>query len=295
MEIDIELYKIFYTVAKLGNITKAANSLYISQPAVTMNIKKLEDLLETTLFIRTKRGVILTNEGKVLFEYVEKAIENFKIGENRLSGLKNMETGNIRIGIGTTLTKYFLVDHLEKFHEEYPKVSINIDTSMTSEILNKLNDGKVDIAIITNDTNLKNFNIEYSKDIQYTFICNKNYIELTKKTIPIEELIKYPMLLQHIHSNSRKILDKFLAENNIVINNSDIELSSYALIIEFARIGMGIGFVAEDFIQKELNNKELFKINVSPAIPKQKILVLTKKNYIPSYCTQKLIDIISGK
>ncbi|MBE5821317.1 MAG: LysR family transcriptional regulator [Clostridiales bacterium] len=294
MEIDIELYKIFYTVARLGNITRAAESLYISQPAVTMDIKKLEDLLETTLFIRTKRGVILTNEGKVLYEHVSNAMENLKLGENRLASLKDLETGNIRIGIGTTLTKYFLIDHLEKFHDKYPKVSINIDTSMTSEILNKLENGKIDIAIITNDNlNFKNFNIEYSQDIQYSFICNSDFIELTKNNIPIEKLVNYPILLQQPNSNSRRILDKFLNENNIKIN-SDIELSSYALIIEFARIGMGIGFVAKDFVKKELENKELFTINTIPSLPKHKIVVLTKKNYMPSYCTQKLIEIISS-
>lgn len=294
MEIDIELYKIFYTVAKLGNITRAAEGLYISQPAVTMSIKKLEELLETTLFIRTKRGVLLTNEGKVLYEHVALAMENLKLGENRLASLKDLETGNIRIGIGTTLTKYFLIKHLEKFHEQYPKISINIDTSMTNEILNKLENGQIDIAIVTNDTlNYKNFNIEYTQDIQYSFICNKDFIELTNKKIQLEELVNYPILLQHLHTNSRRILDNFTNENNVKFS-SDIELSSYSLIIEFARIGMGIGFVAKDFIQKELDNKELYTIDISPSLPKHKIIVLTKKNYMPSYCTQKLIEIISN-
>ena len=294
MEIDIELYKIFYTVGKFQNITKAAQALYISQPAVTMSIKKLEEQLETTLFIRTKRGVILTNEGKVLYEYVSKAMENIKIGENRIASLKNLEHGSIRIGIGTTLTKYFLMNYLEKYHEKYPNITINIDTSMTSEILSKLENGIVDMAIITNDTsNFNNFNVEYSQNINYTFVCNKDFINLTKKTISLEELKDYPLLMQHSNSNSRRILNDFTSKHNIEIDGN-IELSSYALVIEFAKIGMGIGFVAKDYVSAELKSKELYEINVSPSIPKQKILVLTKKDYLPSFSAKKLIEIISS-
>lgn len=294
-EIDIELYKVFYTVAKYGNITKAADSLYISQPAVTMNIKKLEDLLGTTLFIRTKRGVILTEEGKVLYEYVADAMENIKLAENRLTSLKNLDSGTIRIGIGTTLTKYFLVSFLQIFHEKYPNVQINIDTSMTQEILKKLENGKLDLAIIASENkNYTNFNIEYSKDIQYNFFGNEKFKEMSKKDIELEELNDYPLLLQYPYSNSRKMLDNFTQKNNISLK-SNIELSSYSLVIEFAKIGLGLGFVAEDFVKDEVKNKELYKINIKPKFPKHKILILTKKDYLPSFSTKKLIEIINGK
>ena len=293
-KIDIELYKIFYTVAKYSNITKAAEALFISQPAVTMSIKKLEELLETTLFVRNKRGVSLTTEGKVLYEHVATAMENIKIGENRLASLKTLETGSIRIGIGSTLTKYFLVKYLEEFHKKYPKVNINIDTSMTSEILKKLSEGKIDLAVITNDSqNFKEFNVNYLQDLHYAFVCNKSYSDIIDKTIQLSEINNYPLLLQQSHTNSRKILDKFTLKNGIKLS-SDMELSSYNLVIEFAKIGLGIGFIAEEFITDELENKELFKIDVQPAFPKQKLLILTKKDYIPSFSTKKLIDIINS-
>lgn len=294
-EIDIELYKIFYMVAKHGNITKAAEALYISQPAVTMNIKKLEELLETTLFVRTKRGVILTNEGKVLYEHVTSAMENIKLGENRLSSLKHLDMGNIRIGIGTTLTKYFLMPYLELFHKKYPKVKINIDTSMTSEILKKLDDGKLDIAIIANSNNdFKNFNVEFTKKLEYIFVANKSFIELTKSPVKLDELNNYPLLLQHPASNSRKMLDNFTAKHDVVLK-SDMELSSYSLVVEFSKIGMGIGFMVEEFVKEELNNKELYKITTTPKFPKQNLLVLTKKDYLPSFSAKKLIEIITTK
>ena len=293
-EVDFELYKIFYTVAKYTNITRAAEALFISQPAVTMSIKKLEDILDTTLFVRNKRGVTLTTEGKVLYEHISSAIESIKIGENRLASLKTLETGNIRIGIGSTLTKHFLVKYLEAFHKKYPKVTINIDTSMTFEILKKLNDGKIDIAIISNDTaDFKDFNVNFAKDLNYTFVCNKNYPELIGKSLALSDLNNYPLLLQHPNSNSRKLLDAF-AEKNGVKLSSNMDLSSHSLVIEFAKIGLGVGFTAEEFIQEQLESKELFKVNISPNFPKQKLLVLTKKDFLPSFSTKKFIDIINS-
>lgn len=292
MEIDIELYKIFYIVSKLGSITKAAETLYISQPAVTMSIKKLEDCLEMTLFIRTKRGVILTNEGKVLYEYVKQAMESLKIGENRISNLKKLESGNIRIGIGTTLTKYFLMDYLREFHKLYPKITINIDTSMTSEILKSLENGKIDMAIITTDKlEYKGFNVEYSKNIQDVFIADKEYYGKIGGKIKLNDLNNYPLLLQNANSNTRNFLDKFTLSNGVKLKSS-MELASYSLIVEFAKIGVGIGFVAKDYAKEEIRKKELFVIDTIPSVPERKILVLTKKDYLPSFSTSKLIDII---
>ena len=293
-DVNIELYKIFYVVAKLLNISKAAQELYISQPAVTMNIKKLEDTLGTILFIRNKRGVTLTNEGKVLYEHVKMAMESLKAGENKLEGLKTLENGTIRIGCGVNLAKYFLVNHLEKFHKNYPKISIDIDTSTTSNLLKKLNDGKLDMAVISNDSSSFNeFDIAYSKDISYVFACNSNYADLVTKKVTLDELNNYPLLLQPQISNARRILDNVAKQRNVILTSS-MELSSYSLAIEFAKIGLGISFVAEEFIQKELEEKQLYKINVWPTMPNQKVLVLIKKKYLPSFSTQKFIEIIKS-
>lgn len=292
MEIDIELYKIFCYVAKYKSITKAAEMLYISQPAVTMSIKKLEEQLEMTLFTRTKRGVILTNEGKVLYEYVEQAMESIKIGENRINSLKKLDTGNIRIGIGTTLTKYFLMEYLDKFHKLYPKININIDTSMTVDILKKLENGLVDIAIITTDKlEYKDFNIVYSRDIQDIFVASKDYYDIIGKKTSLENLNTYPLLLQSSNTSTRCFLDNFCVKHGVRLNSS-MELASFSLVLEFSKIGMGIGFISKDFVEDEIAKNELFEIKIVPEIPKRKILVLTKKEYLPSFSTSKLIEII---
>ena len=292
MEMDIELYKTFYFVAKYKSITKAAEMLYISQPAVTMSIKKLEEQLEMTLFTRTKRGVILTNEGKVLYEYVKQAMESLKIGENRINNIKKLDTGNIRIGIGTTLTKYFLMKYLDKFHKLYPKININIDTSMTVDILKKLENGLVDIAIITTDKlDYKDFNIAYSRNIQDIFVASKEYYDVIGKKTSLDNLNNYPLLLQSPNTSTRNFLDNFSLKHGIRLNSS-MELASFSLVLEFSKIGMGIGFISKDFVENEINKKELFEIKTVPEIPKRKILVLTKKEYLPSFSASKLIEII---
>ncbi len=294
MEIDFELYKVFYEVAKYKNITKAAQSLYISQPAVTMSIKKLEEQLEMTLFVRTKRGVILTSEGSILYDYVKEAMDSIKIGENKIANLKKLETGSIRIGIGTTLTKHFLIKYLEVFHKQYPKVTINIDTSVTSQTLKNLENGKIDMAVIASDIfNYKNLDVIYSEEIQDIFFANKDYIEKINKNISFEELNKYPLLFTNANSNARIFLDKFLEKNNITLN-SFMELASYSLVVEFAKIGFGIGFIVKNYIQNELDNNELYEVSTISKLPKRKILVLTKKDYLPSFSVQKLIEIIKS-
>lgn len=294
MNIDIELYKIFYVVAKLKNITKAANELYISQPAVTMSIKKLEDELETTLFVRTKKGVLLTNEGKVLYEYISKAMDNIKIAENKVENLKKLESGTIKIGIGTTLTKYFLLPYLEHFHKLYPNIIINIDTSTTNEILNNLQNGKVDIAIIVAEslTN-KEFNIEYSEKIKDIIIANKKFKDEIIDEIDFDNINNYPLILQTDNTSSRKFLDDFMSKNDITLNSA-MELASYSLIIEFVKIGMGLGFISKNYVKEELKNKELYEIKTNIKFPERKILVLTKKDYLPSFSTAKLIEIIKN-
>ena len=160
MNIDFELYRIFYEVANYGNITKASEHLNISQPAISKSIKHLEEQLGGQLFIRTKRGVVLTAEGKEFYRYIKQAIEYINNAENKFTDLINLETGSIKIGISTTLTKEFLLPYLEKFHLLYPNIDIQIATDLTKELFFKLKNGLIDIVIL----NLNNKN--YGNDIE---------------------------------------------------------------------------------------------------------------------------------
>ena len=192
MNIDFELYRIFYVVANHCNITKASEELSISQPAISKSIKNLEEQLGGQLFVRTKRGVVLTEEGKEFYNYIKQAIEYINNAENKFTDLINLETGCIKIGISTTLTKEFLLPYLEEFHSLYPKIDIQIITNLTSDLMPKLRNGLIDIVILNlNDKNYGNdIDIIKCKKVNDCFVVNNKYRDLIEREISLEEYIR---------------------------------------------------------------------------------------------------------
>lgn len=290
MNIDYELYRIFYIVAKNGNITRASKELLISEPAVSKSIKNLEGYLGAPLFTRTKKGVNLKTEGITLYEYISKGIEYFKSGEAKFNELINLESGTIRIGINTTLTKEFLMPYLETFHKLYPNINIEIRTNLTSELKSMLKDGLIDMHILnlTNEETKNDFNIIKCKTITDCFVSNKPI----KEKISIKELNNYPLILQDKNSNTRKFLDDFANKYEITLKPK-IEIGSYYLVSEFSRIGLGIGYVTKNYIKNNLDNKELFIVPIKEKIPSREIGILLNKNTTPNFSTKELIKIIT--
>ena len=280
----------YYTVVKCGNITKAAEELYISQPAVSKSIKKLEDSLGGKLFNRTKKGVMLTEEGKEFYGYVKAAMENFSNAENRFNDLINLETGTIRIGISATLTKYFFIPYLEEFHKLHPNIDIKIYTEVTKILYKKLKDGIIDIVIL----NLpfmyeddKEVTINKIKEVQDAFYVSKSFKELENKKLSLKDIEDYKFLFQGTGSNTRTFLDNYLKENNIKIKPY-MELNSYSLVNYLTKAGLGIGYLTIDFTDE----KELIKLNVKEKIPKRSIGIMYSNKNLPSFATKEMINII---
>ena len=295
MNINLDLYRIFYIVAKNGSISAAADILYISQPAITFQIKKLEEQLGVSLFTRTKRGVVLTDEGSTLFEYVERAMDNITNGENALSNLKNLDSGIIRIGSSTTVCKHVVMPYLEKFHELYPKIEIQIVNSLTNNLIKDLRNGNLDILFL----NLpmaedKDLNIIPIKDVQDIFVGNKKFYDLTGGKVLLKDLNKYPLIFQKLPSNTRSYLNNYLKSNNTDLK-PQLEVVSYNLIMDLVGAGFGIGYATKEFIQQELDNNTLFEIKVEPSVPKRFIGIATIDKKIPNYSVKKLIDMINKK
>ena len=296
MNIDFELYRVFYVVAQNKNITKAAKELNISQPALSKSIKNLEQQLGGQLFVRTKQGVNLTEEGQEFYNYISHAIEYISNAENKFTELINLETGCIKIGISTTITKEFLLPYLEEFHKLYPKIDIQIDTKLSSTLLNKLRNGLVDIVIFNlNEKNYGNdLEITKCRKIHDSFVVGKNYEYLSKKELSIYDLNKFPLILQAKESNTREFLDNFANKYNITLKGN-IELASYSLVVEFTKIGFGIGYATKEYIKQDLKDKKLFEIKLKEKIPSRYIGIATSKNNVPNFSTKKLIEIISKK
>lgn len=291
MNINYESYKIFYYVAINKSISAAAKMLMITQPAITWHIKSLESQLGCILFIRTKKGVTLTSQGEVLFNYVKKGVESFTNGENALTNMKNLDFGLIRIGASTTVSRHVLMPALEVFHDKYPNIEIKIVNDLTENLLTELRNGNLDMLLLNMPMKeSKDLIIDKIIDVQDIFIGNKKYYDLTKGKVNLNELNNYPLLFQKKPSNTRNYLDNYLKENNIDLKPKT-EIVSYNLIMDFVKVGFGIGYATKEFIKNELDNKELYEIKVVPSVPKRFIGLVRLDNKISNFSVNKLIDI----
>lgn len=290
--INLELYRVFYEVAKEGNITRASENLNISQPAVTKQIKNLESNLKVTLFIRTKKGVILTDAGKSIFNNIKQALNLINDSEDELKKINSLNKGTIKVGISTTLAKIFLFKYIKEFHEVYPNIKIEINTDPTSEAIKLLKIGVLDFIIAKFPTTKDN-EIDYIElgELQDIFIANEKYKDLKNKILNIKELSTYDVLVQKEPSNSKKSFDKYCEENNANINYI-MNIASSSLLIEFVKAGYGIGFVTKLYVEEELKSNELFELNIMPKIKPYKFGIMKLRNNKLSICSEKFIKSI---
>lgn len=294
MNINLDLYRIFYVVAKIGSISAAADILFISQPAITFQIKKLEEQLGISLFTRTKHGVILTDEGKVLFDYVKSGIESITNGENALSNLKNLDSGIIRIGASTTVCRHVVMPYLEKFHELYPKVDIQIVNNLTTNLIKELRNGNLDMLFLNMPMNEnKDLKITFLTDVQDIFVGNKKYYDLTNGKLSLKDLNSFPLIFQKLPSNTRTYLNNYLKDSNVDLK-PQLEVVSYNLIMDLVKAGFGIGYATKEFIKTELENNSLYEIEVVPKVPKRFIGIATIDKKTPNYSVKKLIEIMTN-
>lgn len=293
MNINYELYRVFYEVANTGNITKASKKLNISQPAISKSIRNLEEQLGGNLFVRTQKGVVLTEEGKMFYNYIKNAVENISNAENEFTNLINLNTGSIRIGVSTTITEKYLLPYLKKYHDLYPNITIYMYTDISNQLLEKLKNGLIDLAIVhvIDKDYGDDIDIKKIKKIHTCFVSNNTFKELIGKEVSLDELAKYPIILQTKGSNSRDFVEEIENEYNISFNKN-VESSSYTLISEFAKIGLGIGVSTKEYIENDLKNKELFEIKLKEKLPNRYIGIATLKKQVSNFSTKKFIEII---
>jgi DNA-binding transcriptional LysR family regulator len=286
MNIDLELYKVFYVVAKNKHMTRASEELHISQPAISQSIKKLEDQLGGTLFLRSNKGMELTEEGKMFYEYVKGALELIGNAENEFTSFKDLSKGEIKVGCSTTLTKIILMDALENFHKDYPNININIVNGLTSNLINDLKLGKLDFVIF-NESNVKenNLYLEKIKELKQGFVYNPDYYTDNVKTF--SDLNKLPLILQNGESNSRKLLDYIALQEHVKLIPR-MEVVSQELISEFANIGLGVGFVIIDLANR--NFKNLKELEINKTIPNINVYLALNKSVLLTFASKKFLE-----
>lgn len=279
MNINLELYKTFYYVAKNESISRAANELLISQPAISKAIKTLEDQLNTNLFIRKRDGVELTEAGETIYKKIKDAMDLIGSAESDLKTLTNMESGTINIGASKTIIHEFLMPYIKSFHKAHPNINIKIHTDKTSDIIKKAKMGIIDV-IFTNlpYTLPQEFNEFKLIDLHDCFIANEDFSKYKNKKLTIKDLENLPLLVLTKGTATRIRLDNFCEENNIHIKPA-MEFSSNTLIKEFTEEGFGIGLLNEEHIKEELQSGKLFKLDINLTLKEKYLgMVYNKEN-----------------
>ena len=283
MNQNLSSYWIFYTVANAGNISKAAKELYISQPAISKSIQKLEENLNCKLFSRSSRGVVLTDEGKLLYEHVSEAFETLTMGEEKLKRSIELGVGHLKIGVSSTLCKYLLLPYLKEFIRQNPHISISISCQSTNDTLKLLEDNKIDIGLIGKPENLKNIHFDFLEEIEDIFVAAKDYLRnLKARGIQKDHILQSSTLMLLDKNNmTRQYIDDYLQENQIIIKDS-IDISDMDLLIDFARIGVGVACVIKNFVREDLENGTLMEIPLGFPIHKREVGFAYKTTTKPS-------------
>lgn len=286
--ISTELYKVFYYVAMYKNITHAANELFTSQSAVSKSIKKLEQLTNCTLFIRSQKGVTLTSEGEILFEYVQKAFKYLLNGEKIIEKINNKEKGIVRVGISNTLCKYFFFPHLKKFHHSYPDISIKIMNQSSPNTYSLLDEGAIDFGIVSIPKNKSSYKYIELMSLNDIFVSKEPYI---KEKFPLEDLANQPLMLLDKENQTRIYIDDFLTTQGVFVN-PEIEIGSMEFLIELAKIGIGTACVIKEFVTEELLNGMLYELPIMPKPSPRKIGVVIKEHLPISTASKTFIKFL---
>ena len=291
--VNLELYRVFYTVAKCGSLTKAAQELYISQPAVSQAIRQLENQLGTTLFNRVHKGMELTKQGgELVFEDVSRALQLLDGVESRLSELKKSATGTLRIGASETIFQYILADKLVKYHALYPDVKFELLSDVSPITIEQLKTDRCDVGFL-------NFPIPEDEGIVVrqtitllndVFIGGKGFERFRGRQVPLWELQKEPLLLMEPHTVARSAVDHFCTSLGIRFRPA-IEVDSWGFMKKLVAEGMGIGCIPREYMQPEAGDGSIFEIEVSPTMPSRSVGVALPKNTSISYALRAFLEL----
>lgn len=272
MDINYELYKVFYYVARTLSFSEASKCLFISQSAVSQSVKVLEKKLGQTLFIRSTKKVQLTPEGEILFKHIEPAMNLIKQGENQLLEAHTLNGGQLRIGASDTICRYYLVPYLNQFHKQFPHVHIKVTNQTSIACASLLEHGQVDFVIVNYPNSaLSSTHIpRVINEFRDVFVANRQYFPLDGREVSLEDLQKYPILMLDRKSTTSEFLHAMFQRSHLDLV-PEIELSSNDLLIDLARIGLGIAFVPDFCIPA--NDKDLFVVKLKEELPKRQMVV----------------------
>lgn len=273
----LSYYHIFYTTAKCGSISRAAEELFISQPAVSKSVKKLEEQLGTTLFIRNKKGVTLTDEGKILYHYISSAFSSIQEGELHLKRNRELEVGRIHIGVSTTLCKHIMLPPLNRFIHENPHITVTIDCLSSAETAARLCENKLDVGLVVETKASRSLTFTPLTELSYTFVASRQYLDnlkLRENTDYRDKSGRFfktaTLMLMDQGNISRQHVETYFHDNSIETGQI-LETSNMELLVEFAKIGLGAACVIRNFVENDIKNGTLVEIPLKKSISRRTV------------------------
>lgn len=291
--VNLELYRIFYTVARCGSLTKAAEELFISQPAVSQSIKQLENQLGTPLFNRMHKGMELSTQGgDLIYPDVERALQLLEGVEDKLTEIRQCATGTLRVGASETIFQYILSEKIVEYHRQYPQVKIELVSDVSPKIIELLKNDHLDIGFLNLPMDLDDGirltdSITLLNDI---FVAGKAYSELKNREISFWDLQRYPLLLMEEHTVARTSLNRF-CDNLGVKFRPTVEIDSWGFMKRLVVEGMGIGCLPREYTMNKLKDGSLFELNVTPKLPSRSIGMALPKNFNMPFSLRAFINL----
>ena len=294
--VNLDLYRVFYAVAKCGSLTKAAEELYISQPAVSQASKQLETQLGGTLFNRTHKGVELSETGgKQILPIVEKALKLFDEAEAKYAELKDTATGVVRICASDTVSTHFLIPYIKEYHDKFPEVNIVLLNGTSSETIETLKNQKGDIGFVNlpiddSEINLMNAVMQ----LHDVFVANDAFSELFDGVVDLKSLQDYPLLMLEASTATQQAITAFTGSQCVHLH-PEIEPASLELMTELAKNGIGIACIPREFVSRELSEGSLKEIKTDPVLPARALALALPKNENPTFAVREFIKLIVNK
>ena len=290
MAVKLELYRVFKEVAETGNISLAAKNLYISQSAVSQSVKQLETALQARLFARSPRGVTLTGEGRMLYQYVRSALGLLATGEDKLSQAQQLLLGTLTIGASDTVTGFFLTKYLESFHRLHPGIRLKIVSGRSAKVLGMLRSGAVDIAFASSpsDSALENWPCFATHSV---FVAGQDYDCDFDHIYTRQEIAEFPLILLERKASSRVFLEQDFLRSGITLN-PEIELSSRQLLVSLARIGLGVAGVTLEFVRDALDAGDIRLLKTDFTIPARSVDMCTLRDVTPTAAASAFMEMV---
>ena len=287
MDINYNHYRIFYYVAKYGNLTQAATALVNSQSNITRTIKLMENELGCTLFVRSNRGVTLTAEGEKLFAHVRIAVEHIQAGEEELSSEKSTLGGTLSIGTSNVALRCFLLPVLKEFRLHNPRVHLRVSNHSTPQAVAALKSGSVDLALVTTPVDEhKSLKFHNVKRVEYVAVCGTAFAQLADRTIRLAELAEYPLISLGAHTKTREVHERWFEEHGLGFT-PEIEAYTSDQILPFVKSNLGIGLVPSEIFEDE-NSEQLIPLQLQESIPARHICFLKRRDQTLSLAAKEL-------